>query len=151
MIFGKYDVLNEFKGLSKNLDTAIEYLVKTDKSDLQIGKFEIDGEEVYGIVSEYNTRAHDEGKYETHEKYLDIQCLLEGEEHILVADRTLLSSTGYDSSSDKENYIDNQEEVCVTLSPDRALVLYPYDAHKACCMINGERKPVKKLLLKVKI
>lgn len=151
MIISSYKKLDTYKGLSKNLDTAINFLKTADKANLEIGKFAIDTDEVYGIVSEYSTRALDEGKYETHEKYLDIQCLLEGEEFILVANRGKLESTGYDEASDKENYHEGTEEVSVRVIPEVALILYPEEAHKACCMVNNERKPVKKLLLKVKI
>lgn len=151
MIISGYKKLATYKGLTKNLDTAIDYLQNGDKTNLEVGKFAIDGDEVYAIVSEYSTRAIDEGKYETHEKYLDIQCLLEGEEFILVTNKSKLESTGYDAAIDKENYTDGAEEVSVRVLPEIALILYPEDAHKACCMVNNERKPVKKLLLKVKI
>ncbi|MGE4214063.1 MAG: YhcH/YjgK/YiaL family protein [Anaerotignaceae bacterium] len=151
MIISSYKKLDTYKGLSKNLDTAINYLQTAHKTNVEVGKFAIDGDEVYAIVSQYSTRALDEGKYETHEKYLDIQCLLEGEEFILVTNKSKLESTGYDAATDKENYTDGAEEVSVRVIPEVALILYPEDAHKACCMVNNERKPVKKLLLKVKI
>lgn len=151
MIISSYKKLDTYKGLSKNLGTAINFLQTADKSNLEVGKFAIDTDEVYAIVSEYSTRALNEGKFETHEKYLDIQCLLEGEEFILVTNRSKLESTGYDAVSDKENYTDGVEEVSVRVMPEMALILYPEEAHKACCMVNNEKKPVKKLLLKVKI
>lgn len=151
MIVSSYSNLNTYKGLSKNLDTAIRYLQNQDKTNLEVGRFDIDGEDVYAVVSQYNTRSIEEGKYETHEKYLDIQCLLEGEEFILVTNRSKLNSTGYDAAADKENYADGSEEVSVRVMPQVALILYPEDAHKACCMVHDERKAVKKLLLKVKI
>ena len=151
MIISNYENLSRYKGLSKNLDTAIQYLQTADKTSLDVGKFSIDGEEVFGIVSQYNTRSVDEGKYETHQKYLDIQCLLAGEEYILVTNKNRLKSTGYDVAADKENYNDGAEEVSVKVMREVALILYPEDAHKACCMVNNERNPVKKLLLKVRI
>ncbi|MDD3569991.1 MAG: YhcH/YjgK/YiaL family protein [Lachnospiraceae bacterium] len=151
MIISSYKKLDTYKGLSKNLDTAINYLQNADKTNLEGGKLAIDGDEVYAVVSEYSTRTLDEGKYETHEKYLDIQCLLEGEEFILITNKSKLKSTGYDAVCDKENYTDGAEEVSVRIMPEVALILYPEEAHKACCMVNNEKKPVKKLLLKVKI
>ena len=151
MIFSKFEELGVYKGINPNLDIAIDYLQTADKSNLQVGRFPISGDDIYALVSEYNTRSLDEGKYETHKKYLDIQCLIEGSEHILVAEKQHLISSGYDEATDKEHYADGTEEVCVTVSPERALILFPHDAHKACCMIDNRRKAVKKLLLKVKI
>lgn len=151
MIFSTFENLTTYKGLLKNLDVAIDYLQSLKEENFEIGKFEVASDDVYCVVSEYNTRGLDEGKYETHERYLDIQCLLEGEENILVTERKNLTSTGYDAKTDKENYIDGSEEACVTIAPQKALILFPEDAHKACCMIGDERKPVRKLLVKVKI
>ena len=47
--------------------------------------------------------------------------------------------------------MDAKEEVCVTISEEKALILFPEDAHKACCMIGEKRQAIKKILVKVKI
>lgn len=151
MIISSVKDLVTYKGLSKNLDMGIDYLQTVDTSNMEVGRIDIDGDNVYALVSEYNTRGLDEGKYETHIKYLDIQCLISGEEIILISESNKLTSVGYSEDVDKENYTDGQEDVSVKLRAGMALVLYPTDAHKVSCMVDNQSLPVKKLLLKVKI
>ncbi|MHC4320828.1 MAG: YhcH/YjgK/YiaL family protein [Planctomycetota bacterium] len=43
-------------------------------------KYEIRGDDIYAIVASYKTRGPH--KFEAHREYVDIQCLLEGQEVI---------------------------------------------------------------------
>ena len=44
--------LGRYKGLHKNLDTAIDYLLSHDLSQLPLGRTEVEGEEVFINVME---------------------------------------------------------------------------------------------------
>ena len=50
---------------------------------LALGKYEICSEDLYVVVQEYETR--EEGLLEVHNKYIDIQCMVEGIEKIYYA------------------------------------------------------------------
>ncbi len=47
MIIGKLRDLKRYKGISKNIDTAIDYVLNHDLLTLPKGKTEIDGKNVY--------------------------------------------------------------------------------------------------------
>ncbi|MGL1893247.1 MAG: YhcH/YjgK/YiaL family protein [Spirochaetaceae bacterium] len=81
MIYDKIENAKKYRGLSKNIDTAIDFLESLDSKTLSIGKNDIDGENVYVMYAEYAPIDHSVGFGETHEKYIDIQLVLSGKEY----------------------------------------------------------------------
>jgi biofilm protein TabA len=64
----------------------------TDFSQMAVGRYPIDGEQMFALVQSPMTQAWETGKAEFHSRYIDIQYLLEGEELIGYAITKLLES-----------------------------------------------------------
>ena len=83
MICDALENLNRYRGLHKNLETAIDYLtayhVSHDLSDLPLGRTEVDGENVFINVMEAGLNP-DSARLEYHKKYADLQIDLTGGE-----------------------------------------------------------------------
>ena len=83
MICDALEHLNRYRGLHRNLDTAIDYLaayhVAHDLSDLPLGRTEVDGENVFINVMEADL-SPDSTRLEYHKKYADLQIDLTGGE-----------------------------------------------------------------------
>lgn len=83
MICDALEHLNRYRGLHRNLDTAIDYLaayhVARDLSDLPLGRTEVDGENVFINVMEADL-SPDSTRLEYHKKYADLQIDLTGGE-----------------------------------------------------------------------
>ncbi len=103
----------------------------------------------YLLLQEGNTKAVDEGDYEAHQCYLDVQVLLEGEETVVWRDISALQlSVPYDVKTDKAMYVG--KGCCMTILPGTSYICWPEDGHKACRHIGEAthyRKAVIKLLL----
>ena len=56
MICDTLQHLTRYKGLCKNLDTAIDYLLTHDPASLPLGRTEVDGEEVFINTMDATTR-----------------------------------------------------------------------------------------------
>lgn len=82
MIFDTLGNIGNYKGISKNLDTAIEFLMHTDLNGLPEGKTVVDGEAVFVNVMNAETHELTEESFEIHKDYMDIQIDLEGTEVI---------------------------------------------------------------------
>lgn len=65
MIFDKIANIGRYKGINKNLDTAIDYIRNNDLSSLPMGRTELDGE-VYINVMEANAAPLETKCYEIH-------------------------------------------------------------------------------------
>jgi YhcH/YjgK/YiaL family protein len=153
MIYAPKKDLERYKGISANLDAALECLLKIDnREDLPVGRTELD-ENMYMMVQQYNTRSWEEGKFEAHDTYIDIQFYVSGEEFVYVEDRSKLKvSEPYDKDRDVVKFYDiSVSPVKLRMTPGTAAIFFPEDGHKPNCMIDGVPAPVKKIVMKVKL
>lgn len=152
MIITTLENLKRYRPMGANMEKAIDYIASLDAGNLQPGRYDVAGNDVYALVQCYDTKLYDEGKFETHNCNADIQILLEGEELMYTADRKdMPAPTPYIPESDKTNYADNKEAMCTHMKPGAVMIFYPEDAHKACIRVGGQPVAVKKLLLKVRL
>ena len=100
MIYDKLSSIGSYKGLMKNLDTAIDYIMNNDLSTLPLGKTVVDGDKVYINCMEATTGMVEDRQYEMHQEYLDIQIDLEGTERLITGDRHNKEMQEYDSKGD---------------------------------------------------
>ena len=152
MIVGKLVDLYRYKGISKNIDTAIDYIQNNDLMALPKGKTIVDGDNVYINRDTYVARPLEECFFENHKKYIDIQIVLKGQEVIgytHITNPDLKVTTPYNPDKDVTKYNYNPKgAVFFTLEEGFALV-YTEDAHLAKCKANDEI--VEKVVVKVKI
>ena len=66
----------------KRLPEALAALKKLAGENPADGKYVIDGENIFASVMTYDTLPESEKKFEIHEKYIDIQYIIKGEEII---------------------------------------------------------------------
>lgn len=119
-------------------------------ADAQTGKFPLQGEKLIINVDAYATKAMAECVLETHEKYVDIQLLLDGEEYIDVYPAAGLEvKDEYDADRDVAFYhVPETTPVRVKLVPGNFTVLFPQDAHMPQLKV-AESCDVKKIVVKV--
>ena len=84
MIYDEIKNISRYRGISSNLDTAIDFLEKTDLKSLPLGKTEILDDKVFANVMEVQAKDEEELSFEIHKKYMDIQIDVEGTELILI-------------------------------------------------------------------
>lgn len=117
------------------------------KEDPAPAKFDFPGG--YLLLQEGETKGVDEGDYEAHRRYLDVQVLLEGEETVVWSDiSTLCLRVPYDTETDKAMY--TGEGCSMTLRPGMCYVCWPEDGHKACRHI-GVATYYRKAVIKLSI
>ena len=150
MIYDKLENLDLYSCISEKMAMAINYITTTDFSNMNVGKYELLGKEVFVIVSEYNTKVASEVKWEAHKTYADIQFVIKGSEKMGFSsiDKMTKVTEPYNAEKDIEfyegegNYVDvNAGEVCF---------FFPHDVHRPSMEIGGS-KPVKKVIVKVMV
>ena len=152
MIYDTLEKLGSYKGMSRNLDTAIAYLASNNLDTLEAGKYPVDGDKVLVLAQSYETKTASVAKYETHRKYIDIQFILEGQETCYCAPReTLELSEAFNEEKDIAFYRNPaKDEVSLPLTPGVFALFFPQDAHKPSCDLDGKhtnRKIVVKIAL----
>ncbi len=103
MIYDKMSNLKLYKGMNKNLDTAIDFIVSHDLNELPIGKTVIDQDNVFINVMETSAAPVGERQYEFHKNHMDIQMDLIGIERIDTGDRAKANYISYNEEGDVGN------------------------------------------------
>lgn len=146
-----YDTLahaHQYKGLSPNLDKALDFLCSADLSALPDGRQEIAGEDVFANVMSYTTLA-DNPTPENHRKYADLFCLLEGEEEVGVCPLETVGELVREDP-DHDIWLHRGETVRLPLGGGRFLVLFPGDAHAPSIGPHGPA-PARKCVVKIRV
>ena len=87
--------------LSERFRKAYAFLARPDLCDLPLGRNEIDGDEVYANVLEYDTVPAAEKELEAHHDYYDVQYVASGEEMLQYATADGLATVqAYDAVDD---------------------------------------------------
>lgn len=61
---------------------AIDFLRRPDLATLPAGRYPIDGDRVYAFVCDNQTKPSDQGKWEAHHKFWDVQYVVRGRERM---------------------------------------------------------------------
>ena len=133
------------------IQRALDHLQTLDLEQIAVGRYEIDGNNIFFMISEYETLPASEMRFEAHQKYLDIQGIISGHEAIQVARTDLFTvATAYDEAKDIVFFNDIDLYSTVVLSPGDYVVLLPEDAHKPKVMV-GKPEHTKKYVVKIRI
>jgi biofilm protein TabA len=85
---------------------------------------------------------------EAHETFVDVQCLIRGEEKILFTDKTALPTTVPYSAEKDAAFHSFTDAEAVTYKAGECVVLYPVEAHLPNRAVN-EPMAIKKAVMKV--
>lgn len=159
MIVGKLKDIYRYKGISKNIDTTIDYILEKGIDGLLAlpkGKTEIDGTNVYVNRDTYVAKDKKDTFFENHQNYMDLQVVLKGNEYFAYTDISnpeLKVTTEYNPEKDVTKYnagdVDSvKNSQWFVLNEGYALV-YTEDVHLAKCDVDGGI--VEKTVFKIKI
>lgn len=127
---------------------AFEYIKSTDFAKADIGKTELQGKDLFVMVSDSTLKDVKDAKPEVHDKYIDIQLPISMSETFGWIDRAELNNEAAPFNTEKDiQFYNNEPTSYVTVSPGKFIILYPQDGH-APCIGSGT---VRKVVVKVKI
>ncbi|MEI9806821.1 MAG: YhcH/YjgK/YiaL family protein [Bacteroidota bacterium] len=129
---------------------AFEYIQKTDLDTIEMGKYEIDGDNLKAIFSSKRgmTAAESIAKFECHNKHIDIQLCIKGTEQMgwKPREKCTTENGGYNPGKDVQLYTD-APDMYFQLTGGQFAIFFPEDVHAP--MIGDA--DIKKLVIKVKI
>jgi biofilm protein TabA len=129
---------------------AFEYIQKTDLNNIEMGKYEIDGDNLKAIFSSKKgmTAAESVARFECHDKHIDIQLCIKGIEQIgwKPREKCVTQNGGYNPDKDVQLYHE-QPDMYFQITDGQFAIFFPEDVHAP--MIGDAE--IKKLVIKVKI
>jgi len=148
MVIDKIENSNLYAGLSGNIAKAFAYINGTDLHSIASGKYEIDNDDVFAIVMEYDTKDISECKLEGHFKYIDVQYIISGAE--LIGITSLINQIPYIRKDEDDYAFYECETDLIKLDAGRFALFFPDDLHRPCIKVNQISR-VKKVVVKVRI
>jgi biofilm protein TabA len=124
---------------------AFDYLKANNLSTMEDGKYEIEGSDIYLILS--HGKATDSApKLENHQRYIDIQVSLDGSFPLgwKSVDQCSTLDGGYNNEKDVEHYSDTPE-FTVELRKEMFAIVFPEDGHVGFPPQQHVRKAVVKV------
>jgi len=146
------DVLHNrhiYGNISPRMKAALNYIAATDFSKMEPGRYEIDGSNLFALVQAYDTIPADQGKWECHRNYIDIQYITMGTE--------MIGCNNIDKMRISVEY--NPEKDIAFLKGDGDFITYgagsygiffPEDAHMPKIAPGNKPGAVKKVVIKIK-
>ena len=137
----------KYENLHKDFKLVFEYIKTHDLTQMECGRHEIRGNEVFFNLQEYETKPSQ--KLEAHKKYIDIQVVITGEEY--------MGYTNFDNTTISEAYDSEKDVMFLSGNVDKLkadnktfLIFYPQDAHMPALSIKENTK-VKKAIFKISV
>lgn len=137
---------------SPRLQKGFEFLQTADFTNLAEGKMDIDGENIFAIISQYQPEPKEARQPESHGKYIDIQYIISGEEIIGYADFSEQFTIAQDWLAEKDLlfYKEISNETDLTLTAGMYAVFFPWDVHRPSCR-SVPGISVRKVVVKIKL
>ncbi|MFA9413786.1 YhcH/YjgK/YiaL family protein [Streptococcus sp. E29BA] len=149
MIYDDLSKLDRYKGLHTNIDTAIDYLLKTDLSQLEIGRHTIDGDKVFLLLQDNTLNSEPSESFEYHAKYMDLQLLVSGNENFRYT-RTIDADLQPFNEADDFGLIRSSVGLDFELDGQTFIMVYPGEYHQPS-QLGKAGYQVKKGVIKILI
>jgi len=150
MIYGRLENFGKYFQTGSPLFAALSFAVEFNPSKPD-GRYEIDSENIFALVSSYETSPASRNSFEIHRKHADVQVVIEGEEKVDVSLSDELEAVSeYDEATDKVRLESPQDSASLVMRRGYFAVIYPNEAHRPNCDLHGKLN-VRKIVVKVRM
>ena len=137
-----------YERLSPRIARAIDYVRRTDFTQLPDGKHIVDGDAIFALVQRYTTKPRDAGRWEAHRRYIDLQLVVDGIEQIGYTHISQLQAEPHDAERDL-TWLSGEGEL-ITVRSGSFMLLWPEDAHMPGMAVDAP-VPVLKVVMKIEV
>ena len=117
---------------------------KSQKTDL--------GDGVFAVEQVYETKPRNDGFFESHRKYIDVQVMVEGEELMEVIDASRITvREPYVAERDLITYLDGPDASLLRSVAGQVAVFFPVDVHMPSLQLRSAPVLVRKSVVKVPV
>ena len=152
MIIGNIASFERYTALHKNFRAGFDFIKKALKDGLEAGRHEIDGEAIYAMIQEYETREQTQKMLEGHKKYIDLQFIADGTERMEIIDIARAEVIKeYDSQLEAAFFAPKEECTSGIFSAGDFAIFFPEDLHQPGLRSAKDACHVKKIIVKIAI
>jgi len=149
MILDNIKNLNLYSFSNPGIIKAFDFIIKSDFDNLNDGRYDIAGDNVYALVNTYDTKELKDSFWEAHKKYIDVQFVAKGKELM-----GYLSFNGQkiykEYDSEKDFMLFDEEPSFIKFTENMFAILFPDDLHMPGIKFV-ESSQVRKIVIKVRV
>ena len=146
MIVDRLEHAERYCNLHPAFESAFAFLKQDNLANLAPGRYDIDGDRLFCMISKGPARPRAEAKLEAHRRYIDIQYVIDGAEEMgwKPAAGCAAVDTPYDAEKDIEFFTD-EPEAWMPVPPGSFVIFFPQDAHAPLVGTGRIHKAVLKI------
>lgn len=148
MILDELKNTNFYQRLHPSFEKAFTFLLTQDLHSLPVGRIDLEDEDFYVLIQKYQTKLSNQGVWEAHQRYIDIQFMLLGSERIGISSCSKMKLGDYSPETDFQAMSGKGQQII--LQAGFFVVLFPQDAHMPCLAVK-EPSTVRKIVLKIRM
>lgn len=146
MIIDKLTNAALYDGVHPRLKKGLHFLLDNDLQALPVGTYEVEGDKVFVMIQEYETKVEEQCRLEAHYAYTDIQYVIQGAGKMGYTN--IEETTVVETDKEKDLMFLEGEENVLLVKEGYFAVFTPQDAHKLGVCVN-QPQPIKKAVVKV--
>lgn len=135
-----------YQDFNEKFYKGLAFLKEANVAALPVGRYDIDGDTIFALVQEYETKPLDQCRWEAHYKYTDIQYVVTGGEKMGYTNITRTSKT--EDKPAEDVYFLEADGDQFQVKAGFFAIFTPQDAHMPGIAI-AEPKHIKKVVIKV--
>lgn len=148
MIIDSLKNTEQYEKLHPLFKQAFDYLKSVDFAKAETGKTELQGKDLFVMVSDSALKESENAKPEVHNDYIDIQLPVSLPETFGWISRLEMKKEAAPFDKDKDiQFFDEKPTSYIAVNPGDFVIFYPQDGH-APCIGKGT---VRKVVVKVKL
>ena len=148
MILDSIDNGARYYALHPGLSRVFDFLRTADIASLEPGRHDIDGDNLFVNVSQLELRPLDAAHLEAHNRYIDVQVVVEGEETFGWSERKDCRKPEGEFDTERDIlFFSDMPQTFYTMRQGQFTILYPEDAHAPMLGEGKVRKLIFKLLI----
>lgn len=152
MIFSKLGIEGSRSPYPKAIRTVLDYLAATDVMALELGRHDLDGDNIFLNVMDMTTRPFEGSHPEVHQRYIDLMYWPEGGERIGVAPYLGSEPIFEDPPEQDITFLAEVENESILLATAGCFgVFFPWDAHRPGLMLGDAPATSRKLVAKIAV
>ncbi|MBE6213809.1 MAG: DUF386 domain-containing protein [Rikenellaceae bacterium] len=139
----------QYASLHPRFKAVFDYIDTHDLASMELGRHDIDGDNIFVMVQEIELRPREQARLELHRKYIDIQLVLRGPEEVFGWSEKkdcLTAETEFDEAKDIQLFID-KPQCFYTVREGQFSILFPEDGHAPMLGEGVVKKCIFKILL----
>lgn len=150
MIFDRLENVQRYLPEVRFADKIAAFCRENSLSDMPLGRYEIEGDDLFVLVQKAVTAPYSDRKWESHKLYADLQVILQGEEGFGVSSAVLPEPCEENTAGDCYFYASVPGKPTVlSCLPGDFIYFAPGEAHAPCCAV-GAPQEIKKAVFKIK-